>query len=173
MSPVEPAGPGHVGRAATVSVVAIVLLFGALWLVTLVLKDRNSPDLRLGDQTYVVGNTEGIASSIADHGPLLLPDVSGRKDRNVILQHVGQDPKSGWYAFLANPPDRDQSCTWEWKPDENLFRAKCDPSLTAPADGKGLEQYQVTVGEKVEIDLNAEARAAYEKDRGPATTTEP
>ena len=171
MSPVEPSGRGHVGRAAAVSLVAIVLVFGGLWLVTLTLGDRNSPDLRLGDQTFIAGGTESLAASIAENGPLLLPDVSGRQDRNVILQHLGDDPEKGWYAFLANPPDEDQSCTWEWQADEDLFRAKCDPDRTAPADGEGLQQYTVNVGKRVEIDLNADERAAYEAERDATTTT--
>ena len=140
------------------SLVAIVLMFGALWLVTLAISDRNSPDIRIGDQTYTAGRATTIAASIERHGPILLPDVSGRRDRNVILQHIGDDPKTGWYAFLANPADRDQSCTWIWKPAETLFRAKCDPKLTAPADGAGLEQFRVNVGDKVEIDLNSKPK---------------
>jgi hypothetical protein len=171
VSPVEQTGRGHVGRAATVSLIAIVLVFGGLWLVTLVLSDRNSPDLRIGDQTFTAGRTDEIASSIAKHGPLLLPDVSGRQDRNLILQHLGDDPKTGWSAFLANPPDEDQSCTWEWQPDEELFRAKCDPTRTAPPDGTGLQQYEVTIGETVEIDLNAQAREADEAESAGSTTT--
>ncbi len=160
------------GRAATVSLLAIVLVFGGLWLVTLVLSDRNSPDLRIGDQTFTAGRTDAIAASIDEHGPLLLPDVSGRQDRNLILQHLGDDPEAGWTAFLANPPDKDQSCTWEWQRDEELFRAKCDPSRTAPADGAGLEQFEVTVGTTVEIDLNADARAADAEADGTPTTAE-
>lgn len=173
MSPVEQTGRGHVGRAATVSLLAIVLVFGGLWLVTLVLSDRNSPDLRIGDQTFTAGRTGEIADSIAEHGPLLLPDVSGRQDRNLILQHLGDDPETGWTAFLANPPDEDQSCTWEWQPDEELFRAKCDPDRTAPADGAGLEQFDVAVGDTVVVDLNADARAAEAGEADETTTSTP
>ncbi|MBX3313354.1 MAG: hypothetical protein KF906_03450 [Actinobacteria bacterium] len=173
MSPVEQRGRGHVGRAATVSAIAVVLVFGGLWLVTLVLSDRNSPDLRIGDQTFTAGRTDAVAESIEKHGPLLLPDVSGRQDRNLILQHIGDDPETGWSAFLANPPDKDQSCTWEWQPDEELFRAKCDPTRTAPADGAGLEQFDVTVGDTIVIDLNADARASYEAGEDGTTTSAP
>jgi hypothetical protein len=179
MSPVEPSGRGHVGRAATVSFVAIIVVFGGLWLVTLALGDRNSPDLRLGDQTFRAGRAEDAAKRIAKDGPYLLPDVSGRQDRNVLLQHLGTDPETGWYAFLANPTDRDQSCTWDWQPDEELFRAKCDPERTAPADGTGLTQFRVTVEEgSVIVDLNFDERTEYEAEQGstttaPTTTTAP
>src|SRR5690606_24760944 len=135
MSPVAPSGNNHVGRAALVAAVGIAVLFIGLWFVTLAIGDRNSPDLRLGDQTFNAGNAEKLARGIAADGPRLYGDVSGRKDRDMILQHIGDDPEEGWSAFLAAPIDKARDCTWEWQPDEDLFRAKCDPNLTAPADG--------------------------------------
>ena len=67
-------------------------------------------------------------------------------------------------AFLASPLDKPRDCTWTWQPDEELFRAKCDEDLTAPADGAGLTQFQVTVADgRIDVDLNAEVE--------PTTTT--
>ncbi len=145
--------------------VAIILVFGGLWLVTLAIGDRNSPDIQLGDQRWNAGNAERLAEKIArDEAPILVADVSGRRDRDVILQHVGADPETGWYAFLAAPIDKARDCTWEWQPDEELFRAKCDPSLTAPADGEGLTQFRVTVDGDVVVDLNYDERTAREAE---------
>ncbi|MEO6987632.1 MAG: hypothetical protein ABI239_03200 [Aquihabitans sp.] len=169
MSPVAPSGSNHVGRAALVASVGIIALFLGLWLVTLAIGGRNSPDLRLGDQTFKAGNAEKLAAGIAKDGPRLYGDVSGRQDRDMILQHLGDDPDKGWSAFLAAPIDRARDCTWEWQADEELFRAKCDPKLTAPADGKDLPQFKVTVTDgRVDVDLNADARAS-----ASTTTTEP
>ena len=171
MSPVERSGH-HAGRAALVALVGVIVLFGTLGLVTLALKDRNSPDLQLGDQTFKAGRAETLAERIAETGPRLYADVSGRKDRDMILQHQGDDPKSGWSAFLAAPIDKPRDCTWEWQDDEDLFRAKCDPSLTAPADGTGLPQFEVTVvGGQVDVDLNADARTAASSTTAPSSTT--
>lgn len=167
MSPVERSGH-HAGRAALVALVGVIVLFGTLGLVTLALKDRNSPDLQLGDQTFKAGRAETLAERIAETGPRLYADVSGRKDRDLILQHLGDDPDTGWYAFLAAPIDKPRDCTWEWQDDEDLFRAKCDPDLVAPADGADLPQFEVTVVDgQVDVDLNADARAAA------STTTAP
>lgn len=171
MSPVAQSGSNHVGRAALVATVGIILMFAGLWLVTLAIGDRNSPDIRLGDQTFKAGNAEKLADGIAADGPRLYGDVSGEQDRDMILQHLGDDPDKGWTAFLAAPIDQARDCTWEWQADEDLFRAKCDATLTAPADGKGLPQFEVTVTDgRVEIDLNADARAAA---AATTTTTEP
>jgi hypothetical protein len=160
VSPVDQSR-NHVGRAATVALVGVLVLAIALGLVTLALGSRNSSELNLGDQTFPAGNAKKKAELIAKGGPILYGDVSGRMDRDLILQHLGDDPTKGWHAFLASPIDKPRDCTWIWQPDEELFRAKCDESLTAPADGKGLTRYPVKVVDgQLDIDLNAEARAA-------------
>jgi hypothetical protein len=158
VSPVERSGH-HAGRAALVALVGVVVLFGTLGLVSWALSGRNSPDLQLGDQTFRAGRAGTLAERIAETGPRLYADVSGRKDRDMILQHVGDDPDTGWFAFLAAPVDQARDCTWEWQPDEDQFRAACDPSLTAPADGAGLPQFPVTVVDgQLDVDLNADSR---------------
>jgi hypothetical protein len=45
--------------------------------------------------------------------------------------------------------------------------------LTAPADGKGLPQFKVTVTDgQLDVDLNADARtAAHPRPRRPSTTS--
>jgi len=160
VSPVDQSR-NHVGRAATVALVGVVVLGIALGLVTLALGGRNSTDLNIGDQTFQAGSAEKKAELIAESGPILYADVSGRKDRDMILQHIGDDPAKGWHAFLAAPIDKARDCTWIWQPEEELFRAKCDEELTAPADGKGLPQFPVKVVDgQLDVDLNAEARAA-------------
>lgn len=166
MSPVEPSGRGHVGRAALVSLVAIILVFAGLWLISITVGKRNSPDLRLGDQTFRAGNAEARAAEIERNGPILFSDVSGRQDRDLILQHLGDDPDEGWHAIAAQPIDRARDCFWDWQPEEEIFRATCDPSLTAPADGEGSTRYHVTIDDgAIEVDLNFEERSRYERER--------
>ena len=165
MSPVAPSS-GHAGRALVVGTVAVVVVMAGLFAAALVLGGRATSDIGLGDQTFQGGDAEELADEIADRGPILYPDVSGTQERDLILQHLGADPDRGWYAFRAQPADKDRECTWQWQADEELFRAKCDESLTAPADGEGLESYPVEVIEgKLDVDLNAADR--------PSTTTQP
>lgn len=170
MSPVEPSGRGHVGRAGLVSLAAIILVFAALWLVTVTIGKRDSPDLRLGDQMFRAGNAEARAAEIAKNGPMLFSDVSGRQDRDLILQHIGDDPEEGWHAIAAQPIDRARDCVWRWEEAEELFRATCEESLTAPADGEGLTRYHVEVDDgAVVVDLNHEERLRYEEERSETT----
>lgn len=164
MSPVAPGG-NHTGRAALVTLVGVIVLFAAVGLVSLGLNGRNSPDLALGDQTFRAGRADRLAGEIAKRGPIFYGDVSGRRDRDIIVQHLGDDEETGWHAFLAAPVDKARDCTWQWQRDEQLFRAECDDSLTAPADGDGLPQFPVTVTNgRLDVDLNADARDT------PATT---
>lgn len=165
MSPVAQSS-GHAGRALLVAAVGVIVVVAGLYLVSLAMSGRNSPSVHLGDQTFNGGSTERLAREIAKRGPILYGDVSGEKDRDMILQHLGSNHEKGWYAFLAAPDDKPRDCTWEWQADEHLFRAKCDKSLTAPADGKGLTQFKVTVSDgRIDVDLNADQR--------PTTTTKP
>lgn len=159
MSPVAPSRGSHTGRAALVALVGVIVLFGALGLATFALKDTRSPDLRLGDQQFSAGDAKGLAEGIRKDGPRLYGDVSGRKERDMILQHLGPNPRKGWHAFLAAPVDKPRDCTWEWQASRRIFRARCDRSLTAPADGKGLPKFEVRVVDgRVKVDLNADQR---------------
>lgn len=168
VSPVDQSR-NHVGQAATVAIVAVVILGLGLFLAAKAISPKTGVgdgQVSLGDQTFQGGSAEDLADEIADRGPILYSDVSGRRDRDMILQHLGDDPDTGWSAFLAAPLDKDRSCTWEWEADEDQFRARCDRSLTAPADGEGLPQFTVTVkGGRLDVDLNADAKAT--------TTTRP
>lgn len=177
---------GHAGRALAVSGLAVALIVGGLYVVSRITSQQSSFDVRLGDQTFQGGNAERLAKEIADRGPIFYGDVSdsGSGDhRDIILQHLGDDPDEGWSAFRAQPPGKPRDCTWTWQADEELFRAACDEDLTAPADGDGLEAYPVEVEDgKLDIDLNFERRpeetttTAVESgdvpDDAPTTTTE-
>ena len=68
--------------------------------------------------------------------------------------------------------NKDRSCTWQWQAKEKQFRAKCNRSLTAPANGEGLPQYKVTVGNgRLEVDLNADARSTTTTTTVRSSTT--
>lgn len=153
---------GHAGRALAVSGVGVAVIALVIWGASVLTSQQDSFDVRLGDQTFQGGSAERLAAEIEDRGPIFYGDIgdSGSGDkRDIILQHIGDDPDEGWYAFRAQPPGEDRDCTWVWQPDDEEFVAACDESLTAPADGEGLESYPVTVDDgKLDIDLNFERR---------------
>jgi hypothetical protein len=164
MSPVDQSR-GHVGKAAVVSLVGVLVALVGLGLVAVALRGHKT---NLGDATFTGGSTQRLAKEISERGPIIYSDVSGRKDRDMILQHLGTNPEKGWYAFLAAPVSKARDCTWRWRPETSDFVASCDPSLTAPADGEGLPQFKVSVADgRIDVDLNADART----DGSTPTTT--
>lgn len=165
MSPVA-RSQGHAGRALAVAAAGVVVAIGVAAALA-VLANRGTVDVRLGSDTFAEHDAEDAARDIAENGPILLPDLAGG-DRDIYLQHFGDDPDEGWIAFAARPPGVSRSCTLQWRGDDEVFRlvdsagkvsGECD-GREFPADGEGLPTYPVTVDADgtLDIDLNAADR---------------
>jgi hypothetical protein len=112
------------------------------------LTEDNRIQVRLGDDVFVAGNAERRSAAIAADGPILLGDVASG-ERDVYLQHLGDDPATGWYAFDARRPGTDRGCTLVWEPASGsggAFSDPCDGSVV-PADGGDLPRYDITVND--------------------------
>lgn len=168
MSPVEQSR-GHAGKALAVAgvgvVVALAIAFGVAQLAS-----QGKVDVRLGSDTFADQKAEEAAEKIADSGPILYADTAGG-DRDIVLQHLGDDPADGWIALAARPPGVSRECTIQVPSrDRNdpfaLLDAdgdvtdQCD-GREFPPDGEGLPSYPVTVDAdgNLDVDLNAEDRA--------------
>jgi hypothetical protein len=142
----------HATRALLVAGVAVVLLMGIAVAVAL-LAEEGTVDVRLGDDTFEAGDAERIADEIAERGPVIYSDVAGGS-RDIWVQHVGDDPESGWLAFDVRPPGTARDCVAEWQAADEVFVASCTGE-EFPADGDGLPQYPVTVEDgDLEVNLN-------------------
>lgn len=119
------------------------------------LASSGSVKSQLGTATYIAGYAHDYAPSIADKGPLLLPDLIG-KNRPVFLQHVGPDVKKGWVAVQATVPGDPPRCVLQWHQDDHRFHDLCS-GATYPEDGAGLVRFKTTVlpSDRIEIDLRA------------------
>ena len=109
MSPVDQSR-NHVGRAAAVALVGVLVLGLAVCAGRRALTPNTGrqarPLTRLGDQTFQGGKHRAPAPRRStDRGPIFYGDVSGRKDRDIILQHIGDDPETG-LVRLPGRPDR-------------------------------------------------------------------
>lgn len=92
-------------------IVFFAVLFGVTWmfadLATERAGERRSPQFG----TFVVGNVEDIAESIAESGPVLYPDLrDATGERSIIIEHFGDDPSKGWQVYYAYPADRTTDC---------------------------------------------------------------
>lgn len=147
----------------TTIVISVVALAAALLLAVLVFRAATGGDdvaIRLGDDVFAAGAADERAEAIAGDGPLLFSDVSGRGQRRPIyLQHLGDDPETGWYAFDARPPAAAEGCFLEWDAAARRFVGVdgCT-AATYPADGEGLDRYPVVVSRDgdLSIDLREE-----------------
>jgi len=132
-------------------VVGLVLVLALFVLAIPSLTEQERIEVRLGDDVFVAGNAERLSAQVAEDGPVLLPDVANG-ERDVYLQHTGDDPTTGWLVFDARRPGSDRQCTLAWV--GNGFEDPCD-GTTVPADGTGLPAYEVSVDDegKVVVDL--------------------
>jgi len=95
-------------------------------------------------------NAERTAERIEETGPYPLEDPDDRRNRDVYLQHTGDDPLAGWLLILAHAPD---GCAVLWDVKRDLFEAPCT-RRTYPPDGTGLTTFPAPVENgKVIIDL--------------------
>ena len=86
-------------------IIAVVLGGGVLFLAN----QSENVELQLGDTDFDAGQIGRISEEIDDRGPILYSDVARRR-RDIILQHLGDDPEAGWFAFDARPIGAPRDC---------------------------------------------------------------
>lgn len=147
-------------RRPTTVVIAAVAVAGILTAVVLLVVILGAVrggrvELNLGDDEFRAGDAESQAASIERNGPLLFPDVAGG-DRDIVVQHLGDDPEEGWLAFDARPPGASRDCFAQWDEGSGQFFDTCDGTVY-PADGEGLARHPVRVEDgEVIVDLRSE-----------------
>jgi hypothetical protein len=130
-------------------VIGLVVLGGLA-----VLSSRGTVKLQ-GDPVFDAGRTDSQAPAIERDGPILLGDVAGG-DRDVYLQHLGDDEDRGWLAFDTRAPGASRDCAVRWVAEDEAFEDPCS-GRRYPPDGEGLRQYPVGVDDgRLEVDLRRE-----------------
>jgi hypothetical protein len=144
-------------------VVGLVLLITVFVFAIPSLTESGKVEVRLGSDTFDAGLAAKRADAVRRDGPILFSDVaSGQRD--IYLQHLGGDDRSGWLAFEARRAGTSRDCTLRWDPGGNEFVDPCDGTVV-PADGVGLQQYEVTVTDDGEVVVR------LNPDRSPATSS--
>ena len=154
--------------------VGLALIAAVVWLAG----SSGQVEVRLGDRDFRDLDAARISAEIAERGPVLFSDVAGGS-RDIILQHLGDDPESGWLAFEARRSGQDRRCFFQWRAEvdgdsgdggaedsgggEDMgdgaggrFVNSCDPEDVVDARGTGLVQFPVAVVDgDVRVDINA------------------
>ena len=140
-------------RRAVVPGVVAVLVGVLVFVAVLVLSRQEGVDIRLGDDEFSL-RTDSVAGAIARDGPVLYPDASPNRARDIYVQHLSTDPDQGWLAFAAQAPGAARECQLEWDRASTSFVDPCS-GLRYPADGEGLTRYAVRLdGDRLYVNLN-------------------
>ena len=145
---------GHAGKALLIAGAAIALMVVVTVLVAQA-ASRGEVDIRLGDPRFDAGRAERLAKEIDDGGdlPFLYQDLVSR-DRNLYVQHLGDDPVTGWVAFGAFDPD-EPGCVVGLDRERRILVNACDRRVTYPLSGEGLRFYPTSVEDgRVVVDIN-------------------
>lgn len=135
------------------ALVAIAVSAALVWSVVR-FASENPEKANLGDTVFQVGRAERLAREIDDRGPFLFQDpLSLGRGRNLYIQHLGDDPRTGWRAVEARLPD-EPGCAVTWDRSRNAF-VDCHGGRHEP-DGSDLTTYPGTVaGDQVSVDLRS------------------
>lgn len=152
--------PRTIGFAVISLAAGVALLLAIVWLA-----GSGDVQFKLGDDVFEVGDAERFAEAVeADRSPLLFSSLS--RNRPIFVQHVGDDPLTGWTAIDARSPSDPEGCRTglEWRVDDAVFADTCAPADTFPADGAGLLQYDIAVDDdgRLVVDLNQDEVEAEE-----------
>lgn len=141
--------------------IAVVLLLGLVFGISKA-TESGKIELKPGTTGFAVGNARVKAPLIAADGPFLFSDVANGQ-RDIFVQHLGDDPTKGWSAFDARTPGTSRGCTLQWQRERREFKDPCEGSIV-PADGGSLPHYPVNVSadDQLSVDLRS--------DRGTTTT---
>ncbi len=144
--------PKTIAFAVASLAIGVGLLFVIVWLT-----GSGDLQLKIGDDVFEVGDAERFADIVAeDDQPLLWAPLS--RGVPVYLQHLGDDPTTGWTAFDARSPSDPEGCETGllYEQGNEIFRDTCSPSDTYPASGEGLLQFdaRVDLDGQLIVDLN-------------------
>ncbi|WP_420434672.1 hypothetical protein [Candidatus Poriferisocius sp.] len=140
-------------RAVIYSVISIALAVGLVFAVVS-LAGSDQIEVKLGDDNFNAGDAEVLAAEIAERGPVPWAPLS--RGRSIWINHVGNNPEKGWFAFDVQSPGASGDCVVDWDADRRLFIDTCDPALVYSATGDGLTQFGVWLDEgDLFVDVNA------------------
>ena len=98
--PVERRSGSKQVTSIAIGVVAVVVAVVAAWGMIRLASGGDGPvQVRLGDDVFDAGQAVRLSKQVAEDGPLLFSDVSGRGQlQPIVVNHFGDDPdrSAGW-----------------------------------------------------------------------------
>lgn len=138
---------------AAVALIASGIVFAfVVWL-------SSSPEGKknLGSQTFLLNKAVDLAPEIDERGPPVFQAPQGGGVRDIYVQHIGDDPTTGWVAFNAYRDGAPRECQLRWNLKAKRFTDPCTKQTYGPDPGEGFTHYRVEVlpNGRVEVDFRA------------------
>lgn len=142
-------------RAVAIAFLGVAIAIGIMVAMLYGTEQNNVLDFQLGDDRFNAGDATNQAEAIRRDGPILYPDLVG-ENRPIYLNHLGDDPQTGWVAFDAKVAEAEDNCVLFWDPDRLLFANSCDPDEVVYDDGGSQRAYPTSVDDDntIWVDLN-------------------
>ena len=133
--PVERRSGSRQVQSIVIGVVALIVAVAAAWGVITLASGGDGPvKVRLGDDVFYAGQAQRIAAQVAQEGPVLFSDVSGRGQlQPIFVNHFGDDATIRWVPMSAVAPGAAEGCFLVWNAERNLFEER------ANQDGAGRQ----------------------------------
>ncbi|MEY2566391.1 MAG: hypothetical protein QOE35_920 [Actinomycetota bacterium] len=140
---------------------AVVALVASGLVFVLVIKLSSSPDAKnnLGDPTFLLNKATDLAREIDERGPPVFQAPQGGGARDIYVNHLGSDPKTGWIAFDAYRGRR--TCQLRWNQRTTQFTDPCTKRSYGPDPGPEFTHYKAMVlaDGRLEVDFRATSPA--------------
>lgn len=157
-------------RAIAMVAIALLMIVGGIAFFVNALAQRGDVQIRLGDDFFNAGDAEDISDDIKDRGPILFSDLAGGS-RDIVVNHLSDDPEQGWVAFEARRPGDSRDCQVTWNAATEMFDYSCGEGVTFPPDGEGLNQLPVEITDgRIVVDINASQRASTTTAAAPTSS---
>jgi hypothetical protein len=123
-------------------IVFFAVLAGALWAVSALLSrgsESGTVQQRISETQFDLGSAEQRASSVAKFGPFAFQDPLVTDRRPVFVNHIGNDPYTGWVAVEALDPVT--KCVLDWNATLQRFVDRRCSGKDYPGTGEGLTRF--------------------------------
>ncbi len=129
------------------SLIALALA-SVLVLVVVRFASENPEQVNLGPSVFRF-KANRLHREVEERGPFLLKDPLNR-GREVYVQHLGDDPDTGWLAVHAYASRESLDCLLRWEAASQQFVDPCT-GQRYPAGGEGLVTYRARVEDGVVV----------------------
>ncbi len=145
------------GRVLVAGSLAALAFAGVMLFFLVRFASRNPDQVNLGSPVFRVGRASRLAREVDERGPFLFKDPLNR-EREVFVQHLGEDTGAGWSAIRAYASRQTVDCLLRWEHERNRFLDPCT-GQGYPPNGEGLVTYPARVEKGVvSVDLRTPSR---------------